>query len=128
VKTAKYVLSALGLVAVAFPNLCFAETWQTKGLCHFNGLSQQCTVKATADLAYPAWSATYQLTWADGVRQKIVVGSDVRATVWVMGKATQAEQLPPDANGFCVIRTVTGNVTRFNSGRQNVTSDHQSGC
>ena len=84
-------------------------------------------MKASADLTYPAWSARYVLLWADGRRQIITVGSDVRATVTVGGKSTAAEQLVPDQAGSCVIRTVTGNVTKFDSGRLRVAKDN-GGC
>jgi len=84
-------------------------------------------VQASADLTSPAWSARYVLLWADGIRQTITVGSDVRATVIVNGKDTAAEQLRPDQAGHCVIRSVTGNVTKFDSGRLRVVRD-QSGC
>jgi len=104
-----------------------AETWTTTGRCSFNGASQNCTVRASADLSSPAWSARYVLLWADGICQTITVGSDVRATVIVDGKSTAAEQLPPDQAGHCVIRSVTGNVTTFNSGRLRVVKD-QPGC
>ena len=114
------------LALVSMP-AAFAETWSTTGRCSFNGASQPCTVSASADLSYPAWSARYVLRWADGVRQTITVGSDVRATVVVDGKSTAAEQLRPDQVGHCVIRTVTGNVTKFDSGRLRVAKD-QPGC
>ena len=104
-----------------------AETWTTTGRCSFIGASQNGTVRASADLSSPAWSARYVLLWADGVRQTITVGSDVRATVIVEGKSTAAEQLPPDQAGHCVIRSVTGNVTKFDSGRLRVVKD-QPGC
>ena len=84
-------------------------------------------MNASADLSYPAWSARYVLLWADGIRQTITVGSDVSATVIVDGQSTAAEQLPPDQTGHCVIRTVTGNVTKFDSGRLRVARD-QVGC
>ena len=104
-----------------------AETWSTTGRCSFNGVSQPCAVSASADLSYPAWSARYVLLWADGIRQTITVGSDVRARVIVDGKSIAAEQLRPDQAGHCVIRTVTGNVTKFDSGRLRVVND-QPGC
>lgn len=104
-----------------------AETWSTTGRCVFNGASQPCRVQASADLTSPAWSASYGLLWADGIRQTILVGSDVRAAVIVDGTSTAAEQLPPDPAGHCVIRTVTGNVTTFDSGRLRVVKD-QPGC
>ncbi len=104
-----------------------AETWSTTGRCSFNGVSQPCAVSASADLSYPAWSARYVLLWADGIRQTITVGSDVRATVIVDGKSIAAEQLPPDQAGHCLIQTVTGNGTKFDSGRLRVVKD-QPGC
>ena len=119
-------LVVLCLALVSIP-AAFAETWTTIGRCSFNGASQPCTVRASADLSYPAWNARYVLLWADGIRQTITVGSDVRATVIVDGKSTAAEQLPPDQAGHCVIRSVTGNVTKFDSGRLRVVKD-QPGC
>jgi len=119
-------LVVLCLALVSIP-AAFAETWSTTGRCFFNGASQPCSVRASADLSYPAWSARYVLLWADGIRQTITVGSDVRATVIVDGKSIAAEQLPPDQVGHCVIRTVTGNVTKFDSGRLRVVKD-QLGC
>jgi hypothetical protein len=119
-------LVVLCLALVSIP-AAFAETWSTTGRCSFNGASQNCTVRASADLSYPAWNARYVLLWADGIRQTITVGSDVRATVIVDGKSIAAEQLRPDQAGHCVIRTVTGNVTKFDSGRLRVVKD-QPGC
>ena len=123
------ILRPLLVVCLAFVSMpaAFAETWSTSGRCFFNGASQRCTVNASADLSYPAWSARYVLLWADGIRQTITVGSDVSATVIVDGQSTAAEQLPPDQAGHCVIRTVTGNVTKFDSGRLRVARD-QAGC
>jgi hypothetical protein len=96
-----------------------AETWTTEGTCWFNGVPMGCTVDAFHDDSgySEAWSATYVINWADGLQQTIDVGSDVRASVLVNGKRTAAEQQPTDHAGHCVIRTVTGNVTIFNSGR-----------
>lgn len=119
-------LVVLCLALVSIP-AAFAETWTTIGRCSFNGASQPCTVRASADLSYPAWNARYVLLWADGIRQTIIVGSDVRATVIVDGKSIGAEQLPPDQAGHCVIRSLTGNVTKFDSGRLRVVKD-QPGC
>ena len=119
-------LVVLCLALVSIP-AAFAETWSTTGRCSFNGIPQRCTVNASVDLSYPAWSARYVLLWADGIRQTITVGSDVRATVIVDGKSIAAEQLRPDRAGHCVIRTVTGNVTKFDSGRLRVVKD-QPGC
>ena len=123
------ILRPLLVVCLAFVSMpaVLAETWSTSGRCFFNGASQRCTVNASADLSYPAWSARYVLLWADGIRQTITVGSDVSATVIVDGQSTAAEQLPPDQAGHCVIRTVTGNVTKFDSGRLRVARD-QAGC
>jgi len=123
------ILRPLLVVCLAFVSMpaALAETWSTSGRCLFNGASQRCTVNASADLSYPAWSARYVLLWADGIRQTITVGSDVSATVIVDGQSTAAEQLPPDQPGHCVIRTVTGNVTKFDSGRLRVARD-QPGC
>jgi len=106
------ILRPLCLVCLALVSTpaALAETWTTTGRCSFNGASQNCTVRASADLSYPAWNARYVLLWADGIRQMITVGSDVRASVIVDGKSTAAEQLPPDQAGHCVIRSVTGNA------------------
>ena len=119
-------LVVLCLALVSIP-AAFAETWTTIGRCSFNGASQPCTVRASADLSYPAWSARYVLLWADGIRHTIRLGSDVWATVIVDSKSIAAEQLRPDRAGHCVIRTVTGNVTKFDSGRLRVVKD-QPGC
>ena len=123
------ILRPLLVVCLAFVSMpaALAETWSTSGRCFFNGTPQRCTVNASADLSYPAWSARYVLLWADGIRQTITVGSDVSATVIVDGQSTAAEQLPPDQAGHCVIRTVSGNVTKFDSGRLKVARD-QPGC
>lgn len=56
-------------------------------------------MRASADLSFPAWNARYVLLWADGIRQTILVGNDVRAKVIVDGKSTAAEQLPPRSGG-----------------------------
>jgi hypothetical protein len=119
-------LFVVSLALVSVP-AALAETWSTTGRCSFNGAFKPCTVRASADLSYPAWSARYVLLWADGIRQTIIVGSDVRARVIVDGKSIAAEQLPPDQAGHCVIRSVTGNVTKFDSGRLRVVKD-QPGC
>lgn len=97
-----------------------AEAWRTQGICTFNGVPMRCVVRASADLLANAWSATYIIEWADGIQQRIVVGSDIRASVWVNGKETKAWQQDAASNGHCVIRTVTGNVTTFDSGRSRV--------
>jgi len=110
------VAASLGIASPAS-----AETWITKGTCAFNGVPMGCKVNASANLSGEAWSATYVIHWADGMTQRITVGSDVRASVWVNGKETRAEQQRPDNKGRCVIRTVTGNVTSFDSGRQTMT-------
>ena len=123
------ILRPLLVVCLTFVSMptALAETWSTSGRCFFNGASQRCTVNASADLSYPAWSARYVLLWADGIRQTIMVGSDVRATVIVDGLSTAAEQLLPDQAGHCVICTVTGNVTKFDSDRLRMAKD-QAGC
>ncbi len=118
---------AAGLAAtLGLASPASAETWFTKGTCAFNGVPMGCRVNASADLSGHAWSATYVIHWADGMKQRITVGSDVRASVWVDGKETRAEQQRPDNKGRCVIRTVTGNVTSFDSGRQKVTGGEYS--
>jgi hypothetical protein len=63
------------------------------------------------------------IDWADGIRQTIDVGSDVRASVLVDGKRTAAEQQATDRYGHYVNRTVTGNVTIFDSGRARLGGD-----
>lgn len=103
-----------------------AEGWITKGTCWFNGVPMGCRVQASSDLSAQAWSATYVIDWADGVRQTIDVGSDVRASVLVDGKRTAAEQQRPDGQGHCVIKTITGNITIFDSGRARVVGDEGS--
>lgn len=120
-------LSGLMVVALASTLLVSApgsaETWTTKGTCWFNGVPRGCRVQAASDLSAQAWSATYVIDWADGIRQTIDVGSDIRASVLVDGKRTAAEQQPTDRYGHCVIRTVTGNVTIFDSGRARLGGD-----
>lgn len=123
------IVRSLFLVSLALVSVppALGETWSTTGRCSFNGASQPCSVRASADLSYPAWNARYVLLWADGIRHTIRLGSDVWATVIVDSKSIAAEQLRPDRAGHCVIRTVTGNVTKFDSGRLMVVKD-QPGC